>query len=88
MSAICTYLKSASYGNVRFCRRVGACDGEIRLWDLDMRKCVWRVYAHSGFVRGLSVAPDGNSFFSCGDKTVKQWELRVAEDTNEVRLRR
>jgi WD40 repeat protein len=47
---------------------------------------VWRVYAHSGFVRGLSVAPDGNSFFSCGDKTVKQWELRVAEDTSEVRF--
>lgn len=50
-----------------------------------MRSCVWRVYAHSGFVRGLTVAPDGRSFFSCGDKTVKQWELCVAGDTSEVR---
>lgn len=54
------------------------------MWDLNVRKCVWRAYAHSGFVRGLSVAPDGDSFFTCGDKSVKQWQLRVAEDTSEV----
>jgi len=63
----------------------GACDGEVRVWDLNVRKCVWRAYAHSGFVRGISVAPDGDSFFSCGDKSVKQWRLRVSEDTSEVR---
>jgi WD repeat and SOF domain-containing protein 1 len=64
----------------------GACDGEVRVWDMNVRKCVWRAYAHSGFVRGLSVAPDGDTFFSCGDKTVKQWKLCVAGDTREVRV--
>lgn len=63
----------------------GACDGEVRVWDMNVRKCVSRAYAHSGFVRGLSVAPDGGTFFSCGDKTVKQWKLCVAGDTSEVR---
>ena len=54
------------------------------MWDLATRKCVWRAFAHSGFVRGLVVAPDASTFFSCGDKTVKQWDLRTADDTAEV----
>ncbi|RHY08759.1 hypothetical protein DYB37_008910 [Aphanomyces astaci] len=59
----------------------GACDGEIRLWDLPRRKCVWSVYGHAGFVRGLTVAPDGNSFFSCSeDKTIKQWRMAIANE--------
>lgn len=62
----------------------GACDGEVRVWDLNVRKCVWRAYAHAGFVRGLSVAPGGGTFFSCGDKTVKQWTLCVADDSRQV----
>ncbi|CAM9443508.1 unnamed protein product, partial [Phaeothamnion confervicola] len=58
----------------------GACDGEIRVWDMSRRGCAWRAAgAHSGFVRGLAVTPDGESFLSCGDDgTVKRWELRVA----------
>jgi WD40 repeat protein len=56
----------------------------VRVWDLATRMCVWRAFAHSGFVRGLVVAPDASTFFSCGDKTVKQWDLRTADDTAEV----
>ncbi|KAG2788447.1 DDB1- and CUL4-associated factor 13 [Phytophthora cactorum] len=63
----------------------GAADGEVRVWDLPRRKCVWNVYGHRGFVRGLAVTPDGNTFYSCSeDKTVKQWALRVKEEDEDV----
>ncbi|CEG41590.1 glycoside hydrolase [Plasmopara halstedii] len=63
----------------------GAADGEVRVWDLPRRKCVWNVYGHRGFVRGLAVAVDGNSFYSCSeDKTVKQWALRIKEEDEGV----
>lgn len=56
----------------------GACDGEIRIWDLSNQKCVWSTYGHAGFVRGLAVAPDGQTFYSCSDdKTIKQWHCQV-----------
>ena len=54
----------------------GACDGELKVWDLSTQKCYWSAPAHSGFVRG--VAPDalGATFFTCGDdKLIKQWAL-------------
>lgn len=54
----------------------GAADGEVRVWDLAHRSCVWRAAAHDGFVRSLTVAPSGAAFFSCGDDgCVKQWAL-------------
>lgn len=62
----------------------GACDGEIRIWDLAHRKCVWSCYGHAGMVRGLAVDPEGRTFFSCSDdKTIKQWSVearKVADD--------
>ncbi|CAN0307198.1 unnamed protein product [Discosporangium mesarthrocarpum] len=62
----------------------GACDGEIRAWDLSRRVCVWRAVGHRGFVRGLAVGADGRSFFSAGDDgMVKVWNLAVAEDMEE-----
>lgn len=62
----------------------GAADGEIRVWDLPRRKCVWSCYGHKGFVRGLTVTPDGNTFFSCSeDKTVKHWSLRIKDEDDE-----
>ena len=52
----------------------GACDGEIRLWDLALRKTIWNVHAHKGFVRGICCSFDGNHLISCGDdKTIKIW---------------
>lgn len=54
----------------------GACDGEIRVWDLSRRVCFWSAIAHQGFVRGVSPDPTGATFFSCGDdKAIKQWAL-------------
>lgn len=58
----------------------GAADGEVILWDLATHKKLWSVYAHSGFVRGLAVSSDGDSFFSCGDdRTIKQWRMASQE---------
>ncbi|KAI9913980.1 hypothetical protein PsorP6_005566 [Peronosclerospora sorghi] len=63
----------------------GAADGEVRVWDLPRRKCVWNVYGHRGFVRGLAVTPDGTTFYSCSeDKTVKQWALHVQDEEEDV----
>lgn len=53
----------------------GACDGEVKIWNLATRKCSRTVQAHDGFVRGLSVRFCGTSFFTAGDKTVKQWKM-------------
>jgi DDB1- and CUL4-associated factor 13 len=59
----------------------GACDGEVRVWDLSRRTCVWKSIAHTGFVRGIAVTPDGRSFVSAGDDgLVKRWDLQVSAD--------
>jgi DDB1- and CUL4-associated factor 13 len=63
----------------------GASDGEIRVWDLPRRKCVWNAYGHKGSVRGLAVAASGSVFYSCSeDKMVKQWSLKVRDDEDDV----
>lgn len=63
----------------------GACDGEIKVWDLSRRTCFWSaVGAHTGFVRGVAPDVEGNSFFSCGDdKLIKQWTLLPNDTTVE-----
>ena len=62
----------------------GACDGELRVWDLARRVCFWSTIAHQGFVRGVSPDPTGTTFFSCGDdKLVKQWALEPL-DTDAI----
>ena len=55
----------------------GSCDGEVRVWDLASRKCVWSIAAHRGIVKGVSVAPGGTDFFvSAGDDSqVKLWGI-------------
>lgn len=55
----------------------GACDGEIKVWDLQRKECVWSVAgAHGGFVRGLTADATGRTFYSCStDRLIKQWSL-------------
>lgn len=58
----------------------GAANGEVIVWDLASQRALWTVYAHAGFVRGLSVATDGRQFLSCGDdRTVKLWTMASNE---------
>eukprot|EP00607_Mallomonas_marina_P010218 CAMPEP_0182421404 /NCGR_PEP_ID=MMETSP1167-20130531/6782_1 /TAXON_ID=2988 /ORGANISM="Mallomonas Sp, Strain CCMP3275" /LENGTH=329 /DNA_ID=CAMNT_0024598511 /DNA_START=86 /DNA_END=1072 /DNA_ORIENTATION=+ len=67
----CTSIRSK---NIPFIS--GACDGEVKVWDLSRRTCAWSAMAHAGFVRGLAPDSKGNTFYSCGeDKMIKQWAL-------------
>lgn len=67
----------------------GACDGEVKVWDLSRKVAVWTANAHQGFVRGISADQTGNSFFTCGDdKLIKKWVLAgsgSAETTEPVK---
>lgn len=54
----------------------GACDGEIRLWNLAEKKCVQTLQAHNGIVRDMCMPLSGSHFISVGDdKVIKQWSL-------------
>jgi len=55
----------------------GSCDGELRLWDMQHLRCGSVVQkAHEGFVRGVTISPDGRRAFSCGDdKAAKMWHI-------------
>jgi len=58
----------------------GSCDGEIKVWNLSSRVCFNTILAHSSFVRGLTFAPNGDRFLSCGsDKTIKMWQVPLFE---------
>lgn len=59
----------------------GACDGEIRFWDLPTRTCTRSFQAHDGFVRGLTFTPDSRNLLSIGDdKTIKLWSLEEGQE--------
>ena len=53
----------------------GGCDGEVRVWDVPSRKTLWSAYGHDGFVEGLSIDRSGQTFYSVGQKIIKQWRL-------------
>ncbi|KAM4685312.1 DDB1- and CUL4-associated factor 13 isoform 2-T2 [Amazona ochrocephala] len=58
----------------------GACDGEVKIWNLTKRQCIRTIQAHEGFVRGICARFCGTSFFTVGDdKTVKQWKMESPE---------
>ncbi|XP_010575433.1 PREDICTED: DDB1- and CUL4-associated factor 13 [Haliaeetus leucocephalus] len=58
----------------------GACDGEVKIWNLTTRQCIRTIQAHEGFVRGMCARFCGTSFFTVGDdKTVKQWKMESPE---------
>lgn len=63
----------------------GSCDGELRVWDLATKLCVWSTAAHTGYVRGIAVEPTGNTFFTCGDdKLIKQWTLSPPSISSDI----
>eukprot|EP00035_Acanthoeca_spectabilis_P022879 m.446348 g.446348 ORF g.446348 m.446348 type:complete len:449 (-) comp19349_c0_seq1:1286-2632(-) len=50
----------------------GACDGEVKLWDLATQECIHSAELHQGFVQGLCTTPSGRHFISVGqDKTIR-----------------
>ena len=62
----------------------GSCDGEVRIWSLASQRCLRRVAAHEGFVRGVSVNREGTSYFTVGeDKVIKQWPMTLEQQLEE-----
>lgn len=58
----------------------GACDGEVRIWDLASQTCLHSAQLHRGFVQGICVTPSGSHYITVGqDKTI-----RIAELDNAV----
>ena len=54
----------------------GSADGAIRIWDIAQQRTLRRLVGHTGAIRGLSFAPDGESVVSCSsDCTVKLWKV-------------
>ncbi|CAJ1450927.1 unnamed protein product [Effrenium voratum] len=55
----------------------GSCNGELRLWNMQHLVCGSSVTkAHEGFVRGVTMNPDGRRAISCGDdKAAKMWGI-------------
>nr|CAG4641641.1 EOG090X04WU [Eurycercus lamellatus] len=52
----------------------GACDGEMKLWDVARQKLLVSVQAHDGFVRGMTFCQETGSLYTVGDdKLIKQW---------------
>ena len=57
----------------------GSADGLVRVWDVAQKRTLRRLVGHTGAVRGLSFAPDGETVVSCGaDCTVKLWKVPYA----------
>ncbi|KAM7292824.1 DDB1- and CUL4-associated factor 13 [Ixodes scapularis] len=53
----------------------GACDGEVKIWNLAERKCVRTIQAHRGMIRGITFPADGDRFLTVGDdKNIKTWK--------------
>ncbi|EGG20362.1 hypothetical protein DFA_07486 [Cavenderia fasciculata] len=58
------------------CFASGACDGEVKIWNLTTLSERSTIKAHEGYVRGLSFSWEENKLFTCGeDQTVKIWKL-------------
>eukprot|EP00879_Flechtneria_rotunda_P026417 GHRR01028166.1.p1 GENE.GHRR01028166.1~~GHRR01028166.1.p1 ORF type:complete len:179 (+),score=51.66 GHRR01028166.1:109-645(+) len=43
----------------------GAADGDIKIWDIPAKRTLRRLKGHTGAVRGISFAPDGETCVSC-----------------------
>eukprot|EP00899_Mesostigma_viride_P012552 jgi/Mesvir1/21298/Mv21689-RA.1 len=54
----------------------GAANGELKVWDLPFRRVVQTFEGHRGWLRGVTVSPDGLLCVSCGDDcSVRVWRL-------------
>ncbi|KAG2484960.1 hypothetical protein HYH03_016258 [Edaphochlamys debaryana] len=57
----------------------GCADGDIRIWDIPGERTLRRLVGHTGAVKGISFAPDGETCVSAGiDATVKLWKVPYA----------
>ncbi len=55
----------------------GSFDGEIRFWDLSLRKTLFNINAHENHVKGIAFSNSGQGFLSCGmDKLIKYFMIK------------
>ncbi|KZS19164.1 DDB1- and CUL4-associated factor 13 [Daphnia magna] len=61
----------------------GACDGELKLWDVAKRKIVYTVQAHDGFIRAMAFSQETSSLYTVGDdKLIKQWKAQELDGSD------
>lgn len=54
----------------------GSADGEIRIWDIPAQRCLRSLTGHTGIVKGIAFAPDGETCVSAStDCTVRLWKV-------------
>ncbi|KAG8037824.1 hypothetical protein G9C98_006035 [Cotesia typhae] len=59
----------------------GACDGEVKIWNLPTRTCERTISAHDGEVKGITFASDKEHFITVGnDKSIKTWKYSKSEE--------
>ena len=57
----------------------GSADGEIKIWDIPLERCLRKLVGHTSAVRGIAFAPDGETCVSCStDATIKLWKVPYA----------
>lgn len=64
----------------------GGQDGQIRLWNIPLKKCLATIQAHNGPVNGISVDNvDGDMFVSVGqDSQLKHWRCPDVIENNII----
>eukprot|EP00116_Pleurobrachia_bachei_P001438 sb/3461700/ len=63
----------------------GACDGEIKIWNVTTKECLSTLAAHSGFVRGMGINEPGDCLISVGDdQMVKLWSVDEAMNKGSI----
>jgi WD repeat and SOF domain-containing protein 1 len=57
----------------------GSADGNIKIWDIPLERCLRKLVGHTSAVRGIAFAPDGETCVSCStDATIKLWKVPYA----------
>lgn len=65
----------------------GSADGDIRVWDVPLQRTLRHLKGHTGAVRGIAFAPDGETCVSCGtDCSVSTKALGFVQSTAHQQL--
>lgn len=65
---------------------VGDLEGTLRIFDAFSGARLRKYVAHTARVRGVVFAPDGRSFWTCGDSRLRCWEVDLERDVTSRAL--
>lgn len=57
----------------------GAWDGSCFIWEIDSGSVVGQMRSCTAPVRDLSLSPEAYSLLTCGNRTLKQWDLQTGK---------